>query len=209
MTVQTTAGQFHAAGGVDDWRSLYHVVAAHFRTGSLATGIALVDEIGRLTGEAEQEYLNIDLRHTGVIVTLSRRDVALARRISAAAERLNIPADPTAVQLVNVTLDALVCADVLPFWRAVLGYRQIGDDFLADPARRGPGFGLQQMDAPRPQRNRIHLDVAVPHDQAEARITAALAAGGHLVSDAYAPMWWTLADDEGNEACVATWMGRE
>ena len=209
MTVQTTAGQFHAAGGVDDWRSLYHVVAAHFRTGSLAIGIALVDEIGRLTGEAEQVYLNVDLRHAGVTVTLSRRDVALARRISAAADRLNIPADPTAVQLVNVTLDALVCADVLPFWRAVLGYRQIGDDFLADPARRGPGFGLQQMDAPRPQRNRIHLDVAVPHDQAEARITAALAAGGHLVSDAYAPMWWILADAEGNEACIATWVGRE
>ena len=31
----------------------------------------------------------------------------------------------------------------------------------------------QQLDAPRPQRNRIHLDVWVPHDQAEARFAAA------------------------------------
>jgi 4a-hydroxytetrahydrobiopterin dehydratase len=209
MTVQITAGQFHAADGVEDWRSLYHVVAAHFRTGSLAEGIALVDEIGRLTGGAEQQYLAVDLRPAGVTVTLSRRDVALARRISGAAAALDILADPTAVQLINVTLDALVGADVLPFWRALLGYRQIGDDYLADPARRGPGFGLQRMNAARPQRNRLHLDVAVPHDQAEARVAAALAAGGHLVSAAHAPKWWVLADAEGNEACVATWVGRE
>jgi len=209
MTVQITAGQFHAADGVEDWRSLYHLVSAHFRTGSLAEGIALVDEIGRLAGEAEQRYLTIDLRRAGVTVSLGLRDVALARRISAAAKALGIPADPTAVQLINVTLDALVGAEVLPFWRALLGYRQIGNDYLADPARRGPGFGLQQMNAARPQRNRLHLDVAVPHDQAEARVAAALAAGGQLVSDAHAPKWWVLADAEGNEACIATWVGRE
>ena len=209
MTVRITAGQFHAADGVEDWRSLYHVVSAYFRTGSLAKGIALAQRIGRLATDAEQQYLNIDLRHAGVTVFLSVRDIALARRISAAAKELDIPADPTAVQLINVTLDALVGADVLPFWRALLGYRQIDDDYLADPARRGPGFGLQPMDAARPQRNRMHLDVAVPHDQAEARIAAALAAGGQLVSDRHAPKWWVLADAEGNEACVATWIDRE
>ncbi|MFC5927082.1 VOC family protein [Micromonospora vulcania] len=209
MTVQITARQFHAADGVEDWRCLYHVVSAYFRTGSLTRGIALVDEIGRLVGDDEQQYLNVDLRHAGVTVSLTRRDVALARRISAAARELGIVGDPTAVQLVCVTLDALVGADVLPFWQAVLGYRRIGDDYLADPSRRGPGLGLQQLDAVRPQRNRLHLDVAVPHDQAEARIAAALAAGGHLVSAEHAPKWWVLADAEGNEACVATWVGRE
>ena len=64
------------------------------------------------------------------------------------------------------------------------------------------------MDAPRPQRNRIHLDVWVPHDQAEERIAAAIAAGGHLVTDEFAPSWWVLADAEGNEACICTWRGR-
>ena len=65
------------------------------------------------------------------------------------------------------------------------------------------------MDAPRPQRNRIHVDVWVPHDQAEARIAAAIEAGGRLVNDENAPAWWTLADAEGNEVDVATWQGRD
>jgi 4a-hydroxytetrahydrobiopterin dehydratase len=208
MTERITAGQFHAADGIDDWRVLYHLVSAHFRTGSLAKGVALVTEIGRLAGTVEQ-HVKVDLRDTGVTVSLMTRDIALARQISAAARALGIVADPTAVQLVNVTIDALVPADVLPFWRALLGYRQIGDDYLGDPTGRGPGFDFQRMDVPRPQRNRMHIDIAVPHDQAEARISHALAAGGHLVSDAHAPKWWTLADAEGNEACVATWVGRE
>jgi 4a-hydroxytetrahydrobiopterin dehydratase len=209
VTEQITAGQFHAAEGVEDWRSVYHLVSAHFRTGSLGEGIALVDAIGALVRGAEQEYVSVDLRAAGVTVSLGRRDVALARRISGAAAELGIAADPAAVQVVNVTLDALVGAEVLPFWRAVLGYGQIGDDYLFDPLRRGPGFGLQVMDVARTQRNRMHLDVAVPHDQAEARVSAALAAGGRLVSDEHAPKWWVLADAEGNEVCVATWVGRE
>ena len=61
------------------------------------------------------------------------------------------------------------------------------------------------MDAPRPQRNRIHIDVYVSNDEAEARVAAGLAAGGHLVSDAHAPEWWTLADSEGNEVDIAPW----
>jgi 4a-hydroxytetrahydrobiopterin dehydratase len=51
--------------------------------------------------------------------------------------------------------------------------------------------------------------VFVPHDQAEARMAAAIAAGGRLVSDRHAPAWWTLADAEGDEVGVATWMGRD
>ena len=65
------------------------------------------------------------------------------------------------------------------------------------------------MDAPRPQRNRIHIDVTVPHEVAESRIAAAIAAGGRLVTDEYAPAFWVLADPEGNEACVCTWQDRE
>jgi 4a-hydroxytetrahydrobiopterin dehydratase len=78
MIGQVTARQFHAADGVEDWRCLYHVVSAYFRTPSLTKGIALVDEIGRLASDAQQQYLNVDLRHAGVTVFLSVRDVALA-----------------------------------------------------------------------------------------------------------------------------------
>ena len=65
------------------------------------------------------------------------------------------------------------------------------------------------MDAPRTGRNRIHIDVGVPHDQAEARVAAAVAAGGTVVNDTHAPMFWTLADPEGNEVDLATWIGRD
>ncbi len=58
------------------------------------------------------------------------------------------------------------------------------------------------------ERSRFHIDVDVPHDQAAARIEAAIAAGGRLVTDEFAPAWWVLADADGNEACVCTWQGR-
>src|SRR6266511_1694559 len=84
------------------------------------------------------------------------------------------------------------------------------------PPHRSPTAGpqcasgwFQPMDAPRPQRNRIHIDVWVPHDQADVRVAAAIAAGGHLVTDRYAPSWWTLADTEGNEADVCTWQAHK
>jgi 4a-hydroxytetrahydrobiopterin dehydratase len=136
---------------------------------------------------------------------LSNRDVELARQISAAARELGASADPTVVQHVRVAIDVPVTAEVRPFWRAVLGYTEVGDEDLVDPLRRGPSFWFQQMDAPRTQRNRIHIDVYLPDDQVQARIAAALAAGGHVVSDANAPEWWTLADAEGNEVDLAVW----
>ena len=216
MTERITPQQFHEAVGIEDWRVLlfFDGACAHFNTGSFAAGVALVGAIGRLA-DAANHHPDVDLRYEGVTVRLrthdglSARDIELARKISAAARELNAPADPTAVQDVNLTIDALVTPDVLPFWRAVLGYREKGSDDLVDPRGRGPSLWFQQMDAPRPQRNRIHVDISVPHDQAEARVAAALAAGGHLVTDRFAPAWWTLADAEGNEADVATWMGRD
>lgn len=68
---------------------------------------------------------------------------------------------------------------------------------------------FQQMDAPRPQRNRIHLDLTEPHDEAERRVAAALNAGGVLVDGSHARAFWVLADAEGNEVCVCTWQDRD
>jgi len=221
MTERITARQFHEADGVEDWRVVGEGACTYFRTGSFAAGARLVHAIGELAG-LEDHQPDLDLRSGGVTVRLititddyfglSERHIELARQISAAARELGVPADPSAVQTVQVTIDALVSPDVMPFWRAVLGYEYRGDtrdEDLIDPRGRGPSFWFQRMDAPRPQRNRIHVDVWVPHDQAEARVGASIAAGGHLVSDQHAPQWWTLADAEGNEADVATLMGRD
>ena len=208
MTERIERRRFHDV----DWRVVRDAASTHFRTGSFAAGLALVDAIGTLA-EAANHHPDVDLRYHGVTVRLkthsegglTERDVALARQISDAARELGVPVDLSGLQMVQVAIDALVIPDVMPFWRAVLGYEQEDDEDVADPDAQGPPFWFQQMDAPRPQRNRIHIDLYVPHDQAEARVAAALAAGGHVVSDENAPGWWTLADAEGNEVDVAPW----
>jgi hypothetical protein len=43
-----TPRQFHESAGVEDWRVVFTGVCAHFRAGSFASGVALVDAIGRL-----------------------------------------------------------------------------------------------------------------------------------------------------------------
>jgi hypothetical protein len=53
---------------------------------------------------------------------MTRRDVELARRISAAARELGLSADPMAVHSLLVIAGATAPAAVMPFWRAVLGY---------------------------------------------------------------------------------------
>jgi 4a-hydroxytetrahydrobiopterin dehydratase len=212
MADSISGSQFHDAEGVEDWRVVFNGAKAYFVTGSFEKGVALVDAIANVAG-ALDHHPDVDLRYGAVIVRLwtheknglTDLDLELAQQISAAAQGLHISADPSKVQTVQVALDALVIPEVLPFWRAVLGYEQIGDADLADPEWHSPNLWFQQMEVARPQRNRFHIDVSLPRDQAQPRIAAALAAGGHIVSDANSPHWWTLADAEGNEVDIAPW----
>lgn len=208
--------------GTRHWRVVLGRLHATFETGDFATGLRLVTRIAE-AAEAANHHPDVDLRYGAVHVAvashdaggLTERDVALAGDISAAADELGIAGAPGRSQALEVAIDALDIPAVLPFWRALLAYDDEAppapdaSPALVDPTGIGPAFWFQQMDEPRPQRNRIHLDVSVPHDVAKARIAAALDAGGRLVSDARAPAFWVLADPEGNEACVCTWQARE
>ena len=214
--------EFHEADGVEDWRLIGEGACAYFRTGSFAAGARLVAAIAELDG-LDPHHPDVDLRHDGVTVRLitarddwfgpSRRDVELARRISAIARDQGFSADPSAVQNLLIVPGAPVTAGVIPFWRAALGYMprpDSPDEDLVDPRDRGPAFWFEAMDEPRPDGGgAIHIAVWVPHDQAEARVAAALAAGGRMVRDQFAPSWWTLADAAGNEVDVATTLGRD
>ncbi len=178
-------------------------------------------------GDDADGHLRIDLRSARVDLALmdeassavTARDVELAFGVTDSVRDLGYdttasPAGLRPVQALEIAIDALDIAAIRPFWAAVLGYvSEPGKDgpqaALVDPHRSGPAIWFQQMDAPRPQRNRIHFDVTVSHDEAEARIAAALAAGGTLVSDAEARAFWILADIEGNEICVCTWQDRD
>ena len=150
--------------------------------------------------------------------TVTLRDVELAAAVTDAVRGLGLETTPRgpgrSVQKLEIAIDAMDIPSIRPFWRAVLGYTDEPGyagptDPLVDPTREGPAVWFQQMDRPRPQRNRIHLDMSVPHDEAESRIEAALTAGGVLVSDARARAFWVLADAEGNEVCVTTWQDRD
>jgi 4a-hydroxytetrahydrobiopterin dehydratase len=207
MSGSVLPSRFHEVG----WRVLAYAIATRFRTGSLAEGAALADAICELAGDTIREP-DVDLRPRCVSVRLRRdasgelseAELALAGEISEAARALGVPVDLTGVQSYQIAIDALVITDVMPFWAAVLGYEHFTDS-LIDSDSVGPTVWFQQMDVERPQRNRIHIDLYVPEDQAKARVDAAVAAGGRVVNDANAPGWWTLADPEGNEVDVAPW----
>jgi 4a-hydroxytetrahydrobiopterin dehydratase len=216
-----TPKQFHEAEGVEDWRVVGDGACTFFRTSSFAQAAGFVRAIGELAG-LDEHAPDADVRGEGVTVRLITRtddhygmstaDVELARRISGVARELGLSGDPSAVQSVLVIPGAPNTAEVMPFWRAVLGYeprRDTPDEDLVDPRDRGPAFWFEPMDEPRAGGGAIHVAVWVPPEQGEARVAAALAAGGRMVRDRYAPAWWTLADGAGNEADVATVASRE
>jgi 4a-hydroxytetrahydrobiopterin dehydratase len=214
--------EFLEAGGTEDWRVVGDGASAFFKTATLAESARLVEAIGQLPG-VDDHQPDIDLRPAGVTVRLiteaedwygpSQRDVELARRISSIARAQGLSADPAAVQSFLVIPGAPVSAEVMPFWRAVLGYEprpDSPDEDLVDPRRRGPSFWFEAMQSPRADGGgAIHVAVWVPYEQAEGRVAAALAAGGRMVRDEHAPAWWTLADAAGNEADIATVMDRD
>ena len=214
--------EFREAEGTRDWPVLSNGATTFFQTDSFATAARLVQAIAELEG-IDDHRPDIDIRAAGVTVRLltagddwwgmSRRDVELARRISAVAAELGLSADSTFIQSVEpIVIGAIDIKKVMPFWQALMGYEPRADspnEDLVDPRGRGPGIWFEQVDGPRAGRNRMHVAVWVPYDQAEARVAAAIAAGGTVIYDKQAPAWWTLTDPEGNEADVATSMNRD
>ncbi|MFJ5216736.1 VOC family protein [Streptomyces sp. NPDC088354] len=229
--MERTLSRQEASDAVEDhgWRYVLGTLQTSVPVGSMARGTGLAADAVAACGDDADRHLRVDIRPGRVLLalqsvahaTVTARDVDLARRITAALRAAGFATvseagagAPRSVQLLEVAIDALDIAGIRPFWKAVLGYADEAgadgpEDALVDPHWQGPAVWFQQMDRPRPQRNRIHLDISVPHDEASRRIEAALAAGGRLVSASRAPAFWVLADPEGNEACVTTWQGRD
>ena len=204
----------------------WRYVLGEFRTEVLTGSLPLAADVaGRAAAVPGVEgHLRMDIRADRLLLSLqtaghawvTTRDAELARQLSALAQEFRLTTQPgtargRAVQALELGIDALDIGKIRPFWKAVLGYADetAGGNGLVDPLGQGPAVWFQQMDAPRSQRNRIHFDVSVPHDEAPRRIEATLAAGGTVLSDAEAPAFWVLADPEGNEACITTWQGRD
>ena len=227
----TVLSRTAASGPVEaiGWRYLLGTLVTSVTVGSLAEANRVAALAVNACGTDPDAHLRLDLRPDRVELSLQtravggvcQRDLELAQSISSSVSDVGATTGGATtaelarpVQLLELCVDAVDIAAVRPFWQAVLG---LGDsvggggptDDLVDPLGQLPSVWFQQMDAPREQRNRIHLDITVAHDEAEARVAAALAAGGVLVSDSEARAFWILADVEGNEVCVCTWTDRD
>ncbi|MDQ6659104.1 MAG: 4a-hydroxytetrahydrobiopterin dehydratase [Actinomycetota bacterium] len=207
------------------WRFVGGTLASVVAVASMADGAAALALVLAAAGATAGGRLRVELTDGAVALTLqtaavgwvTQADADLASMIDKALAAQGFQGVPQiagrAVQVVELAIDAMDIPAIRPFWKAVLGYAdEVGDGApdapLVDPAWQGPAIWFQQMDAPREQRNRIHFDVMVGEDEADARVEAAIDAGGRLLSDERARAFWVLADPEGNEICVCTWQDR-
>lgn len=197
-----------AEEGLADWRRMLTGIGARFRTGDFAAGVAFVERIGVAADEADH-HPDVTLTYPAVKVMLSShdvggitsRDIGLARRISEIATESGFAAEPLDQTEVELALDTTAEELLTPFYAALMGEATPSVWF------QGPDAGGSPLPESQPPQ-RWHLDVWVPADEAEARVHAVVAAGGHLVSDAEAPSYWVLEDAEGNRSCICSMAGR-
>ena len=203
-----------------DWRKLAQRLHARYRAGDPGVGVAFVSDAVRAAGEASLgDHLeatltptHVDLRvathRDGIWVTPD--DVALARLLSDVARRHAVTSVPGEVTQVELALDTADDGRLGPFWAAVLTGDPDGvvADTVFDPTGQLPSMWFQGTEPHEVPRQRWHLDLWVAAEVADARIAAAVAAGGTVVDDSEAPSFTVLADPEGNKVCVCTFLDR-
>jgi len=202
---------FLHAEGVDDWVVLHGGATAVYSVGSLGEAAALAEAIAALPGLESSGALmtiaanHVTLRLTRGVFRIEAEHVGLARAVSAVARSRGAVADRSAVQEVQLAISTKPDDVDLPFWRAVLGYDPLAEDNAVDPLGHGSTVWMQELDTAKPLRHAMHVDVSVAREHVEARLAAALAAGGRIVDDSGAPEAWILSDRAGNKVCIAAW----
>ncbi len=215
---ELTANEVAEADGLEAWTFVLGFLQAEFRCPSFSSAADLMAATARAADEMDH-HPDLDLRFPGVVLARLRThtvggvtnlDIDLARVMSALAADAGASVSDRAVQQLEIAFDTMDQERIRPFWAAALDYRdEERFDVLVDPRGQGPTIWFQQLDEPRSVRNRIHFDITVPPSEADARIEAAVAAGGTLVSAERARAFWVLADADGNEVCICTWQDRD
>ncbi len=202
---------FLGAEGTDDWVVLHGGAAAVFRVGSLVEAARLAEQVAGVEGLEGEEVMftvaadRLTVRLTRGVWRLEARHVVLARAISQAARASGAVADRGAVQEVSLAIAAKPDELDVGFWRAALGYAPLDDDNAIDPLGHGSTVWMQDLDAARQLRHAMHVDVSVAREHVDARLAAALAAGGRIVDESFEPGHWTLSDPAGNRVCICAW----
>jgi 4a-hydroxytetrahydrobiopterin dehydratase len=201
---------FLAADGVEDWVILHGGPTAVFKETSLQRSAQLAAAIAELPGLERRTLLTAAADRLTVKLTremwgTEERHIEVAREISRVARERGAVAYTGAVQEVQLAIAAKPEEIDLGFWRAVLGYAPLHEDNCIDPNGQGSTVWMQELDPARPLRHAMHVDVSVGRAEAEARMNAAISAGGRIVDDSEAPSAWILADRAGNKVCIAAW----
>ncbi|WP_421735609.1 VOC family protein [Cellulomonas sp.] len=205
--------------GTADWQAVFSAMAC-YRITSPAQQRDLAAAAAALADDAGFPLL-VDLR-PGLVILDTGKDqweddahglaldfTDLATSLQAAARDLGATADPGLPRFVQLVLDAADVDAVRAFWLAALGYtpdRRDGASDIIDPRRLNPVLLFQDVDTSdterRRQRNRIHVELAVPTDLAQTRLATTLAAGGRLLDESEGR--WRVADPEGNELVIVS-----
>jgi 4a-hydroxytetrahydrobiopterin dehydratase len=218
MTAMTRlTGQQVAGEALEGWANLVDGLQTRIRTKDFATGLQIVNAIGA-AAEEMNHHPDLDLRYGRVDVRLSshdahgitERDIRLARTISTIAADAGATLEITGVARFELGLDSPDHPGIVPFWRTVLAMdapdAEAND--IADADGALPLIWVQNSGREEP-RQRWHPDLWIDPSLVQARIAAAIAAGGTLISDEAAPRFWVLADPEGNKVCLCTWRDRD
>jgi 4a-hydroxytetrahydrobiopterin dehydratase len=202
---------FLAADGVEDWVVLHGGPVAAFGVGSLAEAARLAAAVAEVEGLTESAVALtatnswLTVRLTRELWGIEERHIDIARAVSAVARDHGARADRSAVQEVQFAVAAKPEAIDVDFWRAVLGYDAMAPDNGIDPLAHSSTVWMQDLNPEKPLRHAMHIDVSLAREQAEARLAAALEAGGRIVDDSNAPAAWILSDRSGNRVCIAAW----
>ena len=196
--------------GAEDWVVLHGGPTAVFRVASLQEAAALASAVAEVPGLGPRTLLTaasdrLTVKLTREMWATERDHVDVARAVSAVARQRGAVPDRGAVQEVQVAVAAKPHAIDLPFWRAVLGYSPLHEDNCIDPSGQGSTVWMQDLDPSRSLQHAMHIDVSLAREHIQARLEAAVDAGGRVVDDSEAPSAWILADKSGNKVCLAAW----
>lgn len=203
--------------GTTDWQVVFSAMAC-YRVRSTAQQRDLMTAAAALAGEAGFPLL-IDVRPCLVVLDSGKDQwlgdahglavdfTALAGALQRAARGIGATPEPGLARFVQVFFDAADVGAVRGFWAAALGYvpdRRPEVTDIHDPRWLTPELVFQQLDvsdaARRRQRNRLHLELALPSDVAARRVDEMQTAGGRLLETSQGR--WRLCDPEGNELVV-------
>ena len=111
-----------------------------------------------------------------------------------------------ALRIGNIGIDCADHRSLVRFWNRALGYEtKYSDDsgaLLRHPEGLYPKLYLQVVPEPRVGKNRLHLDLYSPDEEAEAERLTALGATRRKRFDTDDGVWIVMTDPEGNEFCI-------